>query len=59
MKPRPVVSALEAIGPNGELTLKEYKGAEKLKGKKALITGGEWVASYHFFLMKIQIVIKS
>jgi len=41
MEPRPVVSALETVGPNGELSLYEYKGANKLRGKKALITGGD------------------
>ncbi|PRP82523.1 oxidoreductase [Planoprotostelium fungivorum] len=41
MEPAPIVSALECLDAEGNPSLVEYKGADKLRGKKALITGGD------------------
>lgn len=42
MQPKSESTRLE--GPNG---LEEYKGSDKLKDKKAIITGGEYRNIYH------------
>eukprot|EP01117_Protostelium_nocturnum_P001544 TRINITY_DN1185_c0_g1_i1.p1 TRINITY_DN1185_c0_g1~~TRINITY_DN1185_c0_g1_i1.p1 ORF type:complete len:314 (+),score=93.31 TRINITY_DN1185_c0_g1_i1:79-1020(+) len=41
MEPRPVISQLESFDENGNPYSYEYKGSGKLKGKRALITGGD------------------
>jgi hypothetical protein len=45
MAPSSEVTRLE-----GDQGFIEYAGADKLKGKKALITGGEYVESFSIFV---------
>jgi len=52
MQPKSESTRLE--GPDG---LVEYKGSDKLKGKKAIITGGEYVPSDFRFVVNILVLV--